>query len=199
MFPIFEWMKTRTKASEAREVLQSVFGLSLEDAQKFYGTAFSNPLQMPESDYPELKNLRSWNIRAVSCMFQVDNAFADEVFQRAFENFDKVSEHCYRRNGSELIIHINVSQEFAGTMITLLTNDVSVFDRIEVGNYSPPPPWIVFPEYDPETLGSLQGDIDYWWYTFWSPFWKRISEPQQEEYLNDAHATEAWAECIRCH
>lgn len=199
MFPIFEWLKARAKASEAQSVLQSLFGLSLDEAQQCYGTAFADPLQMPDREYPELRNLRGWNLRAVSCMFQTDNAYAGEVISRAVRNFRRVSEHFYHGKTDKFFINISISQEFAGSTITLLTNDLSLFDRIEEGHYSPPPPWIVFPEYDPETLGSLQGDIDYWWYTYWSPFWRRMPASQQAQYLKDHGATDAWAECIRCH
>lgn len=199
MIRFFEWMKSRTKSGKGQKVLHSVFGFTLDEARRLYGPADINPLPVEECVYPTLRYRSDWNLRAASALFQVDSAWADGVINRATAGYTLVSAGFYSQTDRGQHINIESEIKFDGTMISILTNDLTVFRRMTEDKHSPPPPWAVFPEYDPDSLGSLQGEIDFWWYTFWDPFWRSMSEAQQEQYLTDAQATKGWAECIRCH
>ncbi len=48
---------------------------------------------------------------------------------------------------------------------------------------------------DPEGLGSLQGDIDYWWTYLWLPFWLSLSQERWSALDLDTE----WCEFIVMH
>lgn len=43
-------------------------------------------------------------------------------------------------------------------------------------------------EMDPETLGGLQGDAEFYWDHYWQPFWSTRSAAQQKQLLAQAPA-----------
>lgn len=47
---------------------------------------------------------------------------------------------------------------------------------------APPNPWESFAELDPDTLGSLQGNIDFWCSYFWRPYWLSLSDAERLQY-----------------
>jgi hypothetical protein len=61
------------------------------------------------------------------------------------------------------------------------------------------PPWVAFPDVDPEIIGSLQGSIDYWWTWFWLPFWEAKSNKERTDYLIKNNASPEWKEFIELH
>lgn len=90
--------------------------------------------------------------------------------------------------------------EFNGTRVDLLTNSAFLIRGIQGQLLPPPAPWQAFPGIsDPDALGSLQGDIEYWWDHFWSPFWNGLSPVQREAYLTRVSASANWIDCIHRH
>lgn len=60
----------------------------------------------------------------------------------------------------------------------------------------PPLPAESFPWFEPENVGSLQGDVEYWWDYLWLPFWVSLSlqeqadlalEPEWREFMESHH------------
>ncbi|MGY3887287.1 hypothetical protein [Aeromonas aquatica] len=68
---------------------------------------------------------------------------------------------------------------FAGTVISFASDDLDVIDALQQTRLEPPLPADSFPWIDPEDLGSLQGDMEYWWTYLWLPFWLSLSQERQ--------------------
>lgn len=91
-------------------------------------------------------------------------------------------------------------REFNGIRFDLITNSSRLLKLFEEQPVAPPPPWEAFPRLDdPTTLGSLQGDVEYWWYNYWSPFWDTLTEDQRTRYLAQVSASDDWVDCIVRH
>ncbi|WP_368172958.1 hypothetical protein [Aeromonas sp. R2-1] len=84
---------------------------------------------------------------------------------------------------------------FAGTVVSFASDDLDVIDALQQIRLEPPLPADSFPLIDPESLGSLQGDMEYWWTSLWLPFWEALS---QEERLALSLEPE-WREFIAIH
>ncbi|RFU45343.1 hypothetical protein [Paraburkholderia sp. DHOC27] len=73
--------------------------------------------------------------------------------------------------------------EFLGRNVSLLTNDSELLDRLSEVQFSPNPPWIMYPDLGP--LASYnQGEQEYWDRHVWTPFWKSLSPEQKDLYID---------------
>ncbi|MCU8083706.1 hypothetical protein [Shewanella sp. SM23] len=88
---------------------------------------------------------------------------------------------------------LNQYDDFAGVCITLVTNDKPLLEALIRFKSAPPNPWESFPNIDPDTLGSLQGNIDFWCSYFWRPYWLSLSETERLQY------PESWREFSEFH
>jgi len=84
---------------------------------------------------------------------------------------------------------------FAGTIVSFASDDLDVLDAIQQTRLEPPLPADSFPWIDPESLGSLQGDMEYWWTYFWLPFWLSLSQEKQSALELEPE----WREFIEMH
>lgn len=104
-----------------------------------------------------------------------------------------------RRNQHDNLVHFSFLPEFNGITVYLLTNDPDFLRSIDALNLTPVPPWIAFSNVEPDSLGSLQGDIEYWWAEYWSPFWVSLTQEEKTQYLIKNEASIKWIECINAH
>ncbi len=84
---------------------------------------------------------------------------------------------------------------FAGTVVSFASDDLDVLETLQQTKLEPPLPADSFPWIDPEGLGSLQGDVEYWWMHLWLPFW--VSLNQEEQLALDLEPE--WREFIAIH
>lgn len=84
---------------------------------------------------------------------------------------------------------------FAGTIVSFASDDLDVLEALQQTRLEPPLPADSFPWIDPESLGSLQGDIEYWWMHLWLPFWLSLSQEKQ----SDLELEPEWREFIVMH
>ncbi|WP_088212569.1 hypothetical protein [Shewanella sp. Shew256] len=77
--------------------------------------------------------------------------------------------------------------DFAGFCVLLISNDILLLQQLIAFKAAPPAPWESFPEVDPDTLGSLQGNIEFWCDTFWRPYWLSLSEAERSQYPANWH------------
>lgn len=68
---------------------------------------------------------------------------------------------------------------FAGTVVSFASDDLDVIDALQQTRLDPPLPADSFPSIDPESLGSLQGDMEYWWTYLWLPFWEALNQEER--------------------
>lgn len=84
---------------------------------------------------------------------------------------------------------------FAGTVVSFASDDLDVLEALQQTKLEPPLPADSFPWIDPEGLGSLQGDMEYWWTYLWLPFWLSLSQERQSE----LDLEQEWREFIVMH
>lgn len=84
---------------------------------------------------------------------------------------------------------------FAGTVVSFASDDLDVIYALQQTRLEPPLPADSFPWIDPEGLGSLQGDMEYWWTYLWLPFWLSLSQERQSE----LDLEQEWREFIVMH
>lgn len=80
-------------------------------------------------------------------------------------------------------IALNIYSDFEGEVVRLITNSECIINGVWKLNVAPPPPWISFPEIDPDGLGSMQGNLSFWWDWMWLPFWNSMDKTERENYL----------------
>lgn len=104
------------------------------------------------------------------------------------------------RNDDGESVQLMAWREFNGIRFDLITNSSRLLKLFEEQPVAPPPPWEAFPRLDdPTTLGSLQGDVEYWWSYCWSPYWDCRTDQQRNAYLTAVGASKEWIECIEVH
>lgn len=72
--------------------------------------------------------------------------------------------------------------DFAGFCVLLITNDINLLQQLITFKAAPPAPWESFPDVDPDTLGSLQGNLEFWCDAFWRPYWLSLGETERLQY-----------------
>ncbi|MCL1089825.1 hypothetical protein L2744_09430 [Shewanella profunda] len=113
--------------------------------------------------------------------------------------FEALPEHTTHFDG--LIKHSNQSTslflnqyaDFAGVCMNLITNDQALLEQLISFKSALPHPWESFPDIAPDTLGSLQGNIDFWCHYFWHPYWLSLSQSERLQY------PESWREFSEFH
>lgn len=80
-------------------------------------------------------------------------------------------------SGKKVMLFLHPS--FAGTIVSFASDDLDVLDALQQTRLEPPLPADSFPWIDPEGLGSLQGDVEYWWMHLWLPFWVSLNQEEQ--------------------
>lgn len=63
------------------------------------------------------------------------------------------------------------------------------------------PPWIAFPELNPNELAGFlrQGATEAYFYDLWRPFWESLDAGQRAHYLDHWNASPEWREAIHFH
>ncbi|VEF24289.1 Uncharacterised protein [Shewanella baltica] len=157
--------------------------------------AIFNPAQMPDIDlptnqaYPQVTPIVQADIYA----YQVHGLLTLEgkqTLDRLISNagFAVLPEHAASFNG--LITHpsqatslqLHQYADFAGICVSLMSNDKALLEQLIAFKSTLPHPWESFPDVDPETLGSLQGNIDFWCNYFWRPYWLSLSVTERLQY-----------------
>jgi len=158
-------------------------------------TAIFHPAQMPDIDlptnqaYPLVTSIVQTDIYAyqVHCLLTLEGKQTlDTLIGNA--GFGILPEHAANFNG--LITHpsqatslqLNQYADFAGICVSLITNDKALLEQLIAFKSTLPHPWESFPDVDPDSLGSLQGNIDFWCNYFWQPYWLSLSTAERLQY-----------------
>lgn len=186
---------------ERSNTFERLFGLDTKALRQTYSGPRRRPLRQPDIAYPAVQNLAEAGISAFFAQFQVRESDAASLVQATTHGYEPAGGVAYSKfaEGAQLHIHLSRAPKFAGVVVSLVSDDAEVFQRIAEHSFSLPPPWSVFPHLDPLGLGALQGDVAYWWSHFWRPFWNSLSPAEQEAYLISNNASADWANCVRFH
>jgi hypothetical protein len=81
----------------------------------------------------------------------------------------------------------------------MVTNAVALLKRIDALDLAPSPPWNVFPDADPSTLGSLQGSMEHWFNWLFLPYWRSADVATRSHYATRHGASKEWLEFLALH
>jgi len=66
-------------------------------------------------------------------------------------------------SGESDTIAFNIYKKFEGRVVRIITNSEDILKVIWSIRPTPITPWVSFPEIDPESLGQMQGDFEFYW------------------------------------
>ena len=154
------------------------------------------------SPYPPKSFLGDKAVYAHRTEFMVGLADAARVIEVIGSDFDLAGQAPLQdgsaRRGLKAV-HFSLRHEFGGAVVTILTNTASLLSKIDSLKLRPPPPWVVFPEVDPESVGSLQGSLAYWWEWWFLPFWRAADFTERQRYLEEFDASPEWRAFLELH
>lgn len=152
--------------------------------QEIYPMSSFDILLEPKNSYPFFASLKNNNVQAYSARFMVkyeDVIKIENLIELFFLKKITQKKECVSFNGKAL--HYFRFEEFNQTVIDITTNNIDLIKMLFDERLTPPGPDVVFPNSDFESLGSLQGSMEYWWNVYWSPFWKVQSEQEKKIYF----------------
>ncbi len=151
-----------------------------EKYSKYNGKIFPEKIDLSES------NIYGYSIRI---MLTEESYLIFRIIIQNYYKIDILNEKQFVKAG----IALAVTNEFRGIVVNLITNNNDLLIEIDKSNLYTPPPWIVYPNEDPRYLGSLQGEIDYWFYFIWHPFWNSLSLEEKKNYFRKTKPNRYWA------
>lgn len=146
--------------------------------------------------YPSIVPLMEGNVYAYRMFFSIINGLSSDLVNLVnieFESNYRVEDfnNIIIPSGSKAIA-LNVYSDFGGYVVRLVTNSKTLISEIRGLKLVPPPPWVSFPDIDPDGLGGMQGDLSFWWDWMWLPFWNGMDKIQKNKYLVQNFAPENW-------
>ncbi|MDR1708535.1 MAG: hypothetical protein LBS70_02315 [Candidatus Accumulibacter sp.] len=151
--------------------------------------------------FPRKAPLFGKGLFAYRCLFLVSERDAARVQSALCEEFPlaKRAIPCEEAatNARGFSVHAGLRPEFNGVVVELLTNSAALFASLDALRMQTLPPWLAFPDLDPEGIGSLQGSLDYWWRWLFMPYFSSLNEAEKNSFLESCPP--GWAEFIRFH
>lgn len=151
------------------------------------------------SNYPQKIYLGDQGIFAHRMEFMVQEADANRIVNTLSAEFDLTSQDIFQEGHlatSTQSIHFSLRPEFGGVRVAIVTNSIKLVEGIDALALEPPAPWAVFPEADPNALGSLQGAMAYWWEWFFLPFWTSADANKRQRYFDAHPASQDWIDFL---
>lgn len=102
----------------------------------------------------------------------VAQSFHKDILQDKESIYDHGKVLCYYR-----------FDELNHLAIDIITNDNNFISNLMELKIEPPSPDAVFPHLDLDSYGSLQGELEFWWDTYWEPFWNSLTEETRNKYI----------------
>jgi hypothetical protein len=189
-----------------------------KDASVVHNTAVRNELQelvalypvepLPAlastSSFPMVTTLEPFGLAAYhmslmprdSSLAELRNVIEHEDFRHEVE---QSARFLSLRNPAGKTVSLCEQTEFNNVSLILITNSVQLIATLRQIDLAPPTPWEVFREVDPESLGSLQGEMAHWWNTYWAPFWNSLEKAEQITFLGRFDCPAEWREFIEFH
>jgi len=164
--------------------------------QKIYTPQVLTEAKQGLAMYPPKEFLGEQGVFAYRLIFMVTMERVPELVNAIRARFPSVQESALQegehRNAQGEAIHFAIRSEFNGATVEMLTNSSGLMQAIDALQLEPPPPWVAFPDADPEELGSRQGASDYWWNVFWQPFWTVQRNPDRQLYIEKYDIPSEW-------
>lgn len=149
--------------------------------------------------YPFIRKSHDPKIKGFSFMLLVTEDSYDQLIGIAnnvgFKYTRDKNHELLSSTDSAHSLFVTTWKDFHGTVVHMLTSSTALIKDIQKAKLHPPRPEVSFSDISPEEFGSLQGNIDFWWHTFWKIFWHSLTEEEQQK-LN---LSEGWLEFIEFH
>ena len=168
--------------------------------QKIYHRPQSLPELLSLAAYPAKESLADQSVYACRLSFMVtlqDEIKVTRLISSVFDNAATPGEGLQQVTGNSESLHFSARHEFNGVVFEMITDSTRFLAALDQLALPPLPPWLAFPDLDPESMGSLQGSLDYWWHTLWLPFWQERSDEDKARYLAVCQAPAAWVEKLQ--
>ncbi|MGL5395839.1 MAG: hypothetical protein ACRDBQ_11260 [Shewanella sp.] len=180
---IINWLKQQL-GIKAKTSLQET------DLQTLFGASATPSLSLPRhQDYPLVTPTAQTELSAyqLHCLLNdEDKQRLDTLLYRAgFEQIvgsDTPFNGVLHHTSQQTTVFLQQYADFAGSCVLLITNDINLLQQLIAFKAMPPAPWESFPDIDPDTLGSLQGNIGFWCDAFWRPYWLSLGETERLQY-----------------
>ncbi|MFG0453952.1 hypothetical protein [Shewanella mangrovisoli] len=185
---LFDWLK-RHLGSKANTNSQAA------DLQAIFSEALAPSLSLPNQQvYPIVTPAMRPDLAAyqIHCLLnkqdkqRLDALLSDTGFDEGV-SLDTVFNGVLHHADRPTKVFLHQYADFAGICVLLISNDIALLQQLIAFKATPPAPWESFPEVDPDTLGSLQGNIEFWCDTFWRPYWLSLSEAERSQYPANWH------------
>ncbi|CAM7806029.1 hypothetical protein [Enterobacter hormaechei] len=168
--------------------------------QKIYPRSSFFPLIELKCSYPFFRSLERNNIYAYSSRIMVKPEGIKKIESTVKALFCKeITQEKEFISFKGKALHYFKFEEFDQTVIDIITNNVDFIRKILCEKLEPPAPDVVFPDCDFESLGSLQGNIEFWWDVYWSPFWNALSEEDKMIYLHQNNISNGLRDFLMLH
>lgn len=157
------------------------------------------PLRMPELDegYPWVRTLDSVGLGAYQMAFMPCSDSLARL-HRLIENQGFVTEVARTarfvtlKNTPGAVLSWRENDEFDGRVVILITNSAALVQAVRDLHITTPAPWMVFPDFNPEGLGNMQGSLHWWWENYFQPFWESLDASAKQAFLQQRNAPQAW-------
>ncbi|WP_139186096.1 MULTISPECIES: hypothetical protein [Burkholderiaceae] len=193
-----ERRRQREMERSLQRAYRAICGISLEEAQAMFSRPLDDGAFQSLGAYPLFLDLRDRSMEAVSTGVHLLPEKVPALREVVTQGYELIGKNTYAGRtdaGNRLIFH--TYEEFNGICAEISTNDVEVCRRVIAMDLRPPEPWVAFPELAETAFGFLQGNIEYWWYVYWEPYWESLDKGKQDAFL--AGATDAWQACFWRH
>lgn len=154
------------------------FGISLDELREL----FSKPLDKIELTYPKSEHFGKVGLQALFVFMNVDTNTFPSLFNLIKQKRNEVSHNHFEADGKHTFL--NISEEFCGRNVRLLTNDIDLIQAISERRFGPPPPWIVWYELGP-FRPYTQGNPEHWDNYIWSPYWENLNPEERTKFIAD--------------
>lgn len=195
MFPFFRRTNpTATRASaitsELAELRPFFSGLVVDEA--------------PSGGYPNATSLQPYGLNAYhASMLLSPRSWATlrDLLDGSFANepMIKTDKFYVIGVGGERTLAYREGAEFNGHAVVLICNNADFILQIQKAQLQPPLPSESFPGMDPQSIGSLQGSMEFWWNSYWLTFWIQLSDEERQRVLSLPHTSAEWQEFIELH
>lgn len=173
-------------------------------AQELKDIAEHFPLCLPTLDegYPWVRSLDSVGLGAYQMAFMPCSDSLARL-HRLIESQGFVTEvarierFVTLKNAQGAVLSFREQEEFDGRVVILVTSSAALVQAVRDLQITPPAPWVVFPDFNPEGLGNMQGSLQWWWDTYFQPFWESLDAPAKQAFLQPRNAPQAWLDYLQ--
>ncbi len=175
-------------------------------AQELKEIAGHFPPQLPalREGYPWVRSLASVGMGAYQMAFMPCAASRQRLHslierQGLTTEIARTARFVTLGNAEGEVLSWRENAEFDGHAVIMITHSAALVQAVRELPITPPAPWVVFPDFNPQGLGNMQGTLLGWWALYFQPFWDSLDVLQKQAFLDERKAPLAWREYLEFH